>query len=222
MIVKVNDIELNNEVLINAMKWSNNRASLEKVLGESPKYTILDWRGVDIFKIKGILPNLDEDICREYIQDTKQTINNIDVLFEFYKHLEYPDEIMLWDSLVDNHIISNDFYLLNTYKQNFDILMKFTDFYLPLEDKPKHTHTIIKYNGTLEELSENIGDLYYDSLSEFLQLLSQKLEKDYLKDREKERIKLANFLKEASENIKNSASNISDAWDICEPYIKNK
>ena len=222
MIVKVNDIELNNEVLINAMKWSNNRASLEKVLGESPKYTILDWRGVDIFKIKGILPNLDEDICREYIQDTKQTINNIDVLFEFYKHLEYPDEIMLWDSLVDNHIISNDFYLLNTYKQNFDILMKFTDFYLPLEDKPKHTNTITKYNGTLEELAENIGDLYYDSLSEFLQLLSQKIEKDSLKDRERERIKLANFLKEASENIKNSASNISDAWDICEPYIKNK
>jgi hypothetical protein len=220
MIVKVNDIELNNEVLISAMKWSNNRSSIEKVLGESPKYIILDWRGVDISKIKGILPNLDEDICREYIQDTKQTINNIDVLFEFYKHLEYPDEIMLWDSLVDNHIISNDFYLLNTYKQNFDILMKFTDFYLPLEDKPKHTHTIIKYNGTLEELSENIGDLYYDSLSEFLQLLSKKLEKDSLKDRGRGRIKLANSLKEASENIKNSASNISDAWDICEPFIK--
>jgi NurA-like 5'-3' nuclease len=85
-----------------------------------------------------------------------------------------------------------------------------------------HTNTITKYNGTLEELAENIGDLYYDSLSEFLQLLSQKLEKDSLKDREKERIKLANSLKEASENIKNSASNISDAWDICEPYLKNK
>jgi NurA-like 5'-3' nuclease len=82
-----------------------------------------------------------------------------------------------------------------------------------------HTNTITKYNGTLEELVENIGDLYYDSLSEFLQLLSQKLEKDSIKDRERNRIKLANCLKSASENIKISASNINDAWKICKPFI---
>jgi len=219
MIIKVNDIELTNQVLIDAMKWSNNRSSIEKVLSESPKYTILDWKDVDPLKIKETLPTLDEDICREYIQDVKQTINNTEVLFEFYKHLEYPDQIMLWDALVDNRIISHDFYMSNTYKQNFDILMRFTKFYLPL-GKIKHTKTIVNYNGSMEELVENIGDLYYDSLSEFLQLLSQKLEKDSIKDRERNRIKLADYLKSASENIKTSASNINDAWKICKPFMK--
>jgi len=220
MIVKANDIELNNEVLINAMKWSNNRVSIKKVLGNSPKYIIIDWRSVDPFKVKEILPTLDKDICREYIQDVKQTINNTEVLFEFYKHLEYPDQIMLWDSLVDSHIISNEVYMLNTYKQNFDILMKFTKFYLPLEENPKHTKTITKYSGTMEELVEDIGNLYYDSLSKFLQLLSKKIEEDSIKDRERNRIKLAECLKSASENIKISASNINDAWEICRPFIK--
>lgn len=84
-----------------------------------------------------------------------------------------------------------------------------------------HTKTIVNYNGSMEELVENIGDLYYDSLSEFLQLLSQKLEKDSIKDRERNRIKLADCLKSASENIKTSASNINDAWGICEQFISN-
>ena len=82
-----------------------------------------------------------------------------------------------------------------------------------------HTTTIFNYNGSMNELVENIGDLYYDSLSEFLQLLSQKLETDSFKDKERGRIKLAKSLKEASENIKKSVSNISDAWKISKPYI---
>ena len=219
MIIKVNDIELTNEILINAIKWDNNRVCLEKVLGESSKYIILDWRGVDPIIIINILPNLDKEICRSYIQCRKQNINNIAVLFEFYKYLELPDEFMLWDLLVDNHLISNELYMLNTYKQNFDILMKLTEFYLPLEDKVKHKKTITNYSGTMTELVEDIGDLYYDSLTDFLNLLSEKLEKDSLKDRERNRIKLSNFLKYASENIKQASSNIDDAWKICKPFM---
>lgn len=219
MIINVNDIELTNEILDNSIKWDNNRVSLKKVLGESPKYIILDWRRFDPRNITNILPNLDKEICRNYIQCRKQTINNIEVLFEFYKYLEFPDEFMLWNSLVDSHIISNELYISNTYRQNFDILMKLTEFYLPLEYE-KHKKTITNYSGTMTELVEDIGDLYYDSLTDFLNLLSEKLEKDSLKDRERNRIKLANFLKSASENIKQASSTLDDAWKICKPFMK--
>ena len=224
MIIKINDKELTNKILIDSMKWSNNKVSIEKVLGESSKYIILDWLEVDSSKIKDILPSLDKDICRKYIQDIKQTINNIDVLFEFYKYLEYPDEIMLLDSLVDNHIISNELYMSNTYRQNFDMLMKFTKFYLPLENKTsvKHQKKVIDYNGSLEELVEDIGNLQYDSLAEFLILLAEKLKIDSKKDKERGRNKLSNLLDSASLNILASSQDIEDSWVICKPYLINK
>lgn len=42
-----------------------------------------------------------------------------------------------------------------------------------------HKSNIEKYNGSIDDLVEDIGNLRYDVLSEFLQKLSSKLESDY-------------------------------------------
>ena len=42
----------------------------------------------------------------------------------------------------------------------------------------KHKTYIEKYDGSLEELAEDIGNLRYDALTDLLKLLSAKLNKD--------------------------------------------
>jgi monomeric isocitrate dehydrogenase len=70
----------------------------------------------------------------------------------------------------------------------------------------------------LQTLANEIGDLRYDALQEFLVHLSLKIKKDGLKDRNRGRIKLANQLDAASEKIQNSADAIEKAWIICKPF----
>ena len=76
-----------------------------------------------------------------------------------------------------------------------------------------HLETIDRYNGTMYELVENIGDLKYDALADFLQKLSEKLSRDSDGDVGRGRVKLAKELKEASEHI-------SEAWRISKPFMK--
>jgi hypothetical protein len=71
---------------------------------------------------------------------------------------------------------------------------------------------------TLQALANEIGDLRYDALQEFLLCLALKLKKDSLKDRMRGRTKLANQLDEASNNIEKSADSIEKAWVICKPF----
>ena len=68
-------------------------------------------------------------------------------------------------------------------------------------------------------LVEKIGDLRYDTLSEFLQLLSDKILKDAEKDFNGGRILLANSLEQASINIEKSKKYIDQAWKISKPYM---
>lgn len=84
----------------------------------------------------------------------------------------------------------------------------------------KHPTQLKDYNKNLEELANELGDLRYDALSEFLDFLSQKLEKDALADEGRNRIQLANHLKNASSSIKESSDFIKKAWKICETFMK--
>ena len=70
----------------------------------------------------------------------------------------------------------------------------------------------------LQKLADEIGDLRYDALQEFLLHLSLKIRNDALKDRNRGRIKLANQLRTASENIQKSAESIDKAWIICKSF----
>jgi hypothetical protein len=66
----------------------------------------------------------------------------------------------------------------------------------------KHKKTIEKYSGSLEELAEDIGNLHYESLTEFLFKLSEKLYNDSSKDVSLNRLQLGDELAGAAEYIK--------------------
>ena len=82
-----------------------------------------------------------------------------------------------------------------------------------------HETSIKKYKGTLKVLSIDIGDLRYDALSEFLKLLSEKIQHDADQDKERGRLKLANELYDCSKQLKQSKSSIDRAWEISAPFM---
>lgn len=86
----------------------------------------------------------------------------------------------------------------------------------------KHTDTVSRYNGSMTELVEDLGNLKYDALANFLSLLSKKIESDGEKDFNRGRIKLAASLKECSLKLKESSLPIERAWEICKPYMEMK
>lgn len=83
----------------------------------------------------------------------------------------------------------------------------------------KHPSWIKNYEYNFEQLAEEIGDLRYDALANFLKLLSLKIEKDSFKDRERGRSKLASSLHSSSESLLKSSKKIDLAWKISEPYM---
>jgi monomeric isocitrate dehydrogenase len=87
---------------------------------------------------------------------------------------------------------------------------------------PKHPETITAYPDSLTTLANEIGDLRYDALAEFLMTLSQKLESDGKKDGARGRKQLAHCLQASSEAIKHATEEIQTAWHICEPYMHEK
>lgn len=83
----------------------------------------------------------------------------------------------------------------------------------------QHTTSVQRYNGTHQQLAEEMGDLYYNALAELLERLAGKLEQDAAKDTGRGRIKLAAELNRAAADLKAVAGHIQQAWRICEPYM---
>ena len=75
------------------------------------------------------------------------------------------------------------------------------------------------YTGTLVKLAEEIGDLKYDALAEFLDLLAQKIKTDGDKDAARGRVKLAKKLHDCSEGLEECKVSIKGAWGICLPFM---
>lgn len=75
-----------------------------------------------------------------------------------------------------------------------------------------HDKDII-YDGGYAKLAEDIGNLRYDSLGNFLKLLANKINGDADKDKSNGRRRLANELYAA-------ASHIDNAWTISAPYMR--
>jgi len=82
-----------------------------------------------------------------------------------------------------------------------------------------HKTQLNSYPGSLAELAEEIGDLRYDALSDFFQLLSQKIEKDGDQDKNRGRLQLATQLYACSFSLSTCKQAIDRAWGISEPYI---
>lgn len=83
----------------------------------------------------------------------------------------------------------------------------------------RHSRNIEKYDGTLKELAEDIGDLHYEELPKLLLLLEDKFLKDALNDRRGGRIKLANVLLNLSSKMYEAAEEAQNAWNISKPYM---
>ena len=84
----------------------------------------------------------------------------------------------------------------------------------------KHKKLVEKYDGSLKELAEDIGNLHYEELQKFFEGLSRKLIKDSFADHQKNRNKLGDELAFAAGNIIAASKNIGKAWDISKPYMK--
>lgn len=82
-----------------------------------------------------------------------------------------------------------------------------------------HQTQVENYNGNLTDLAEEIGNLRYDALADFLDLLSKKIRKDGEKDENRGRVKLATQLFSATDSLEKSKENIDEAWRISEPYM---
>lgn len=122
MVIKFNDLEnWSTETLELSQRWVYNGVNINKVLGSSPKYFMIDWSGVQAEDVN--LNNIDKDVLIDYINGGEQ-VNNKGVLLKMLKHVELPNEEMLWVRLVDDHIISHDLFCKNTYEENFNIWWK--------------------------------------------------------------------------------------------------
>ncbi|CAG7580164.1 MAG: hypothetical protein SLAVMIC_00279 [uncultured marine phage] len=121
------------EIMENAMRWQRNGVELKKVKGETPKYFLIDWRGVTPEDVKPFLDDVEDWDLSEYMWGGK-TINNLDVLYYMYRKIETRNEEHLWNELVDCHHLSNELYMKNDYKENFSLFVKLIDFHLPLDE----------------------------------------------------------------------------------------
>ncbi len=82
-----------------------------------------------------------------------------------------------------------------------------------------HRESVEAYEGPLAQLAEDIGDLKYDSLAEFLRLLAEKIKYDAAKDQARGRVRLATSLQDAAMQIATAAADIETAWQISEPHM---
>lgn len=72
----------------------------------------------------------------------------------------------------------------------------------------------------MQKLAEEIGDLRYDALAEFLGLLAAKMQNDGDKDKSRGRTQLAESLHTCADRLTAARSAIDKAWRISEPYMK--
>lgn len=85
----------------------------------------------------------------------------------------------------------------------------------------KHSDTIPYYDD-LEPLAEALGDLYYDTLADFLHFLGDKLMQDANADMRRDRSALSGHLMACSLYLENASHEIQQAWKICKPHVQDK
>lgn len=84
----------------------------------------------------------------------------------------------------------------------------------------KHKKFIKGEYNDMKKLADDIGDLHYEKLHEFLVMLSDKINSDAIKDYKGGRTKLAKKLKDASFYLDMVGVEIGEAWLISRPYMK--
>lgn len=83
-----------------------------------------------------------------------------------------------------------------------------------------HKNTVDKYDGPLIELAEDLGNLRYDDLRDFLRLLKEKLRKDEYADFQRGRGQLSMCLRNIASAIDQASKHTDEAWEICKPFME--
>ncbi len=81
-----------------------------------------------------------------------------------------------------------------------------------------HLVHVAGWNNSIQELVKAIGEMRYDALAEFMQLLSEEFDRQADADEARGRNKLANELKIIADNVSSAKFGLDIAWCICEPY----
>ncbi|MBU0656007.1 MAG: NADAR family protein [Gammaproteobacteria bacterium] len=84
----------------------------------------------------------------------------------------------------------------------------------------KHASALRNYNGDMQQLAEELGDLFYDSLADFLHLLGEKMQRDAESDAWRKRPKLAGHLHACSQHLQQASAEIDKAWKISKPHTE--
>ena len=84
----------------------------------------------------------------------------------------------------------------------------------------KHSLRVAGYDGTLQDLAKEVGNLRYDKIVEFLRALRNDLHEQALKDTSAGRTKLGATLERASVALYPTEQALGEAWHISEPYMK--
>lgn len=85
------------------------------------------------------------------------------------------------------------------------------------ENKSLHKNYCENYNGTLVELAHDVGAMTHAARAEFFGAMADYVEKQYLADMARGRVKYAAQLGEIAELLKQIKSIEDAAWGICEP-----
>jgi hypothetical protein len=82
-----------------------------------------------------------------------------------------------------------------------------------------HPTDIDKYDGTLEQLANDITNLRYDSLAQLLDHIADNLEHDSKADFVRGRKQLSDRLGQAASMLHTAKCRIDIAYKICKPYM---
>ncbi|NVN99057.1 MAG: HD domain-containing protein, partial [Geobacteraceae bacterium] len=83
----------------------------------------------------------------------------------------------------------------------------------------KHTIHVPGFIGSHNQLAEEMGDLYYDSLADLLGNLGDKMKRDAASDHQRGRMKLSTELAAAADHLYGAAERIAAAWLVCKPRV---
>lgn len=72
----------------------------------------------------------------------------------------------------------------------------------------------------MKQLAEMVGDLHYESLTQFLGALAEKISMDGHKDEANYREKLAGQLSNVASCLAKASIHSRRAWEICKPFMK--
>ncbi len=178
--------------------------TLKKMLGEAPYYyddSSYTWNKKHI------------DMLESFHVDNPQQNNLMLLVQKGDEDLDYREAVQY---LAKSNMIVEDGgnHSFKNIEQHFENIRVF----FAVGNHFKHT---IKPKGVTlsnSQLASNIGDMYYDTLSELLLKLSQKLEIDAKADKDRGRERLADNLQKASVSIEQASSFVQKAWSNCEVH----